>query len=256
MALLAVAIPITPGKEERWRRFVDELNASRKAEFDASRRRMGVRERTLHQVTPNGELVIVTLEGDDPMAAFAAFGAAQDEFTDWFVAEVAAVHDFDLRRPPPGPPPELIADSGSVEEASKAVVLRFFDEILGKKNMAAIDEVIADDYKNYFPGAPSPLGKADMSGALSMFFTAFPDMAVEVKSIIAEGDRVAVIGEITATHQGEFQGVPPTGKRIAVRNLSQYRVRDGKLVEDYPGFNPMDIMEQIGAASIAAHAGA
>jgi steroid delta-isomerase-like uncharacterized protein len=256
MAFQAVAFPVTPGKEEQWRRFVDALNTTRRADFVTSRRNLGVQERTSLQHTPQGDMVIVTLEGDDPAGAFARFAQTQDEFTNWFLEQVNETHGMDLRQPPPGPLPELIVDSGSVEEENKAVVLRFFDEILGQKNMAAVDEIIADDYKNYFPGAPAPLTKADMDGALKMFFTAFPDMAVRVDSIIAEGDRVAIIGEITGTHQGEFQGIPATGKRVAVRNLSQYRVRDGKLVEDYPGFNPMDIMQQIGAVPAAAHAGA
>ena len=247
MAFLAIAIPITRGKEEQWRRFVDTLNTQHKDEFVASRRRMGVRERTLHQVTPNGEMVIVTLEGDDPAGAFAGFGASDDEFTRWFVEQVRDAHDVDLRQPPPGPLPELIADSGSVEEDIKVVVRRFFDEILGKKDLSAVDEILHDDYKNYFPGAPAPLDKQSIQGPFQEFFTAFPDMRYELESIIAEGDRVATIGTIVATHQGTFQGVPATGNRVAVRALSQYRIQDGKMVEDYPGFNPMEIMQQIGA---------
>jgi steroid delta-isomerase-like uncharacterized protein len=196
------------------------------------------------------------VEGDDPAGAFERLARTHDEFTDWFLARVQETHDVDLRQPPPGPFPQLVADSGSLEDANKAVVRRFFNEILATKNMAAAAEILAEDYKNYFPGTPAPLSGAEIPAAFEAFFTAFPDLAVEVHSIIAEGDRVAVICTITATHQGEFQGVPATGKRISVQALSQYRIRDGKIVEDYPGFNPMDIMQQIGAAPVAAHAGA
>jgi len=111
MALLALAIPIPPGKTDQWRQFIGELRGARKAEFAASRQRLGVRERTFLQQTPHGDMVIVTLEGDDPARAFASFGAGTDPFTDWFVAQVKAVHDFDLRQPPPGPLPELVVDS-------------------------------------------------------------------------------------------------------------------------------------------------
>jgi hypothetical protein len=51
------------------------------------------------------------LEGDDPARAFAQFGEGNDAFTEWMVAEVKKVHDFDLRQPPPGPLPELVVDS-------------------------------------------------------------------------------------------------------------------------------------------------
>jgi len=112
MALFAVAIPIAPGKTEAWRQFVAELNGARRAEYKASRDRLGVQERTFLQQTPQGDLVIVTLEGADPAGAMAAFGQGTDPFTEWFVAQVKDVHGgFDLRAPLPGPPSQLVVDS-------------------------------------------------------------------------------------------------------------------------------------------------
>ena len=112
--LIAMAIPILPGKVDEWRSFVTELQGARNKDFVASRKRMKVRERTFYQHTPNIDLVVVTLEGENPEAAFAQFGAANDEFTKWFVDRVKAVHGFDLTQPPPGPPPELITDTGAL----------------------------------------------------------------------------------------------------------------------------------------------
>jgi len=73
MALMAVAFPIAPGKTDDWRRFIGELNGARRAEFVASRKAMGVLERTFLQPTPMGDMVIVTLEGDSPGEAFGRF---------------------------------------------------------------------------------------------------------------------------------------------------------------------------------------
>jgi hypothetical protein len=111
MAMLAMAVPILPGQTERWRRFVGELAGARGDAYRASRQRLGLRERVFFQTTPHGDLVTLVLEGDDPAAAFAAFGAGDDAFTQWFVQEVQAVHGVDLRQPPPGPLPELVVDS-------------------------------------------------------------------------------------------------------------------------------------------------
>jgi hypothetical protein len=58
-----------------------------------------------------GDLVIVTLEGEDPQSAFAQFAVADDEFTKWFKEGVKNLHGIDLSQPPPGPMPELIIDS-------------------------------------------------------------------------------------------------------------------------------------------------
>jgi hypothetical protein len=111
MAMFAMTVPILPGKTEQWQKFAAQLKGPRHADFSASRKRLGVRERTFLQHTPMGDFVIVTLEGDDPQGAFAKFAAGNDEFTKWFIAEVSAVHGMDLSQPPPGPMPELVVDS-------------------------------------------------------------------------------------------------------------------------------------------------
>jgi hypothetical protein len=90
---------------------MDEITGPRQAEFAASRRRAGVQERTFLQQTPMGDLVIVTLEGDDPARSFGQMVSATDPFTKWFVARVKAVHGVDLAAPMTGSPSELVVDS-------------------------------------------------------------------------------------------------------------------------------------------------
>jgi hypothetical protein len=58
-----------------------------------------------------GDLVIVTLEGDDPVQAFARMLGAKDEFTTWFMERAQALHGVDLTAPLPGPLPELLLDT-------------------------------------------------------------------------------------------------------------------------------------------------
>ena len=111
MALLAMAIPILPGKTEQWRRFAADLNGSRRADYLASRQRLGVRERAFLQSTQQGDLAIVTLDGADPASALSQFGASGDPFTEWFRAQVLEIHGFDLARPMSGPLPDLVIDS-------------------------------------------------------------------------------------------------------------------------------------------------
>jgi hypothetical protein len=103
MAMLAMAFPIPAGKTEQWKKFISELTGARKAEFAASRRSLGVRERTFLQQTPHGDMVLVTLEGDYPETAFAEFGKQTDPFAVWFKQQVREIHGMDLSAPPPGP---------------------------------------------------------------------------------------------------------------------------------------------------------
>ena len=112
MAFLAIAIPILPGKRAKWQEMADRLRTgAMKSALDASRKAAGVHERTFLQETPQGDLVIVTLEtrdGGDPMAAFGKMMAdpAMKEFSAW----AADVHGFDPKSPPPAAP-KLVYDS-------------------------------------------------------------------------------------------------------------------------------------------------
>jgi hypothetical protein len=119
LVLNAVAFPILPGKTAEWRDFVGELNGARHAEFVESRRRAGVHERTFLQSTPMGDLVIVTLEGDDPARSFGQITSATDAFTVWFLERAKAVHGVDLAAPMTGSPSELVLDSGGVAAPAK-----------------------------------------------------------------------------------------------------------------------------------------
>jgi hypothetical protein len=107
---MAAAFPILPNKTPDWRKFMDELNGPRHADFVESRRKLGVQERTFLQPTPMGDLVIVTLEGEDPVRSFQQFVTGTDEFTTWFLGRTKELHGIDLRDPN-APMPELVIDS-------------------------------------------------------------------------------------------------------------------------------------------------
>ena len=115
MPLMAVAFPILPGKTAEWREFIGELSGARHAEFADSRRLAGVHERTFLQATPMGDLVIVTLEGDDPARSFGQMTSATDPFTTWFLEQVKAVHGVDLTVPMHDAPSRLVVDSDRAE---------------------------------------------------------------------------------------------------------------------------------------------
>ena len=110
MAMMAIALPILPGKTPEWRKFMEELNGPRRQEFADSRQRAGVHERTFLQQTPMGDLVIVTLEGDDPGRSFGQLMTGTDEFSKWFTEQAMAAHG-DFSPPASGSPSELVADS-------------------------------------------------------------------------------------------------------------------------------------------------
>ena len=109
MALIAMCLPILPGKKEMWLQMMDQLNQEPMgSEFRASRENAGVHERSFLQETPHGDFLIITMEGDDPVASFAKImSEAGPEFAE-FAKEV---HGLDMSAPPSIP--TLFFDSRS-----------------------------------------------------------------------------------------------------------------------------------------------
>jgi len=67
-----------------------------------------------------------------------------------------------------------------------------------------------------------------------------------IEDQIAEGDIVVSRLASTATHTGEFNGIPPTGKRITVSGIFVDRVVGGKIVERWGIFDQLGLMQQLG----------
>ncbi len=102
MKLLAMCMPILPGKKQMWLDMMEQLNTEpMKSEFDASREDAGVYERSFLQETPAGDFVILTWEGDDPEASFAKIMEGMDEN---FAAFAKEVHGLDMNGEAPALP--------------------------------------------------------------------------------------------------------------------------------------------------------
>ena len=78
------------------------------------------------------------------------------------------------------------------------------------------------------------------------FYTAFPDWHEEIVELVAEGNTVAGRFRCSGTHQGEFLGEPPTGKRMEVEEVFFLRVEDGKFVEFWALEDSLGRMRQLG----------
>ena len=133
----------------------------------------------------------------------------------------------------------------SVEE-NKALVRRFYEEVLNKKNLAAIDQVSAANYVDHSAQPGTPPGIAGEKAWFTMLHAAFPDGKTTIEDIVADGDKVVVRGRMTGTHKGEFLGIPATGKKVEIRGIDMIRVQNGKSVEHWGQWDTMGLMQQLG----------
>ena len=118
MASLAFVLPLTPGKTEEWRSWVEVILSSRRSEFEAFSRRLGLRtQRWYLQPRPQGDIAIMYLEGEDLQRTFQHLRTSQDPFAVWVRQRAKDLFDgFDLTQTDPGSLSKLVFDGPSVEE--------------------------------------------------------------------------------------------------------------------------------------------
>ncbi len=82
-------------------------------------------------------------------------------------------------------------------------------------------------------------------GGCFRYFEAFPDMHVALDELIAEGDRVFLRSTLTGTHDGEYKGIPATGRHVATECAEVFRISDGKFVGYWCLTNVAGLMRQL-----------
>lgn len=119
------------------------------------------------------------------------------------------------------------------EEENKAVLRRWI-EAFNERDLEAEADVLAPDYVAHVPAVPGPLQGLEAWRQFSgSFAEAFPDIRLTVEDIFSEGDMVAARVGFRGTHRGEFQGIPPTGKEVAISAIEVNRMVEGKVEEHW-----------------------
>jgi steroid delta-isomerase-like uncharacterized protein len=131
-------------------------------------------------------------------------------------------------------------------EGNKALVRRFYEEI-DKGNLAAMDELVAEDYIDHspppFPGLAT--GRAGLKQAFEMFWEATPGYH-EIEDQIAEGDKVVTRMTAYGSHEGDLPGVPRTGNKLEMTATVIHRIADGKLAEKWSDKDELGLLQQLG----------
>ena len=132
-------------------------------------------------------------------------------------------------------------------EENKANVRRIWDEVWNLGKLDVVDEVLAKDYVGHIPSMPEGVhGTEGFKQLITVYRTAFPDVHLTVEDLIAEGDRVVARWVTRGTHTGDMMGIPPTGSQIEIMGISIFHVIDGKVKEEWEGFDSLNLMQQLG----------
>jgi predicted ester cyclase len=125
--------------------------------------------------------------------------------------------------------------SASIVKRNKALVRRLVDEVVNGRNLDALDGV-----------AEGGIAQAARRW-IGPFRESFPDFTMEIVDLIAEGDKVVAHFHCSGTHQGEWRGHAPTGRRFErVDEVYIFRVRDGKLAGAIAVEDDLSRLRQLG----------
>jgi steroid delta-isomerase-like uncharacterized protein len=134
--------------------------------------------------------------------------------------------------------------------SNKATLVRFHDAVnSGDAELIAktIDEVVDPDVRI---GTPLPI---DATGAQALkqvwatLLRAYPDLHVTVEDVIAEADKLVCRNVVTGTHQGEYLGLPPTGRSVTYNEIFIFRFEGGRIAETWGVVDLLAQLRQLGA---------
>ncbi|MBR4126669.1 MAG: ester cyclase [Alphaproteobacteria bacterium] len=132
-------------------------------------------------------------------------------------------------------------------ERNKAQMRRF-ETMINTADEALAEELVANDAPFYTPASPEPLygGKGYLS-VVHWMRKGFSDVRWRLKEMVADEDKVAVLWILTGTHDGDFLGLPATGKKIETTVMNFYYFdADGKITNDIAAEGMIGILRQLG----------
>ena len=104
-----------------------------------------------------------------------------------------------------------------MSQENKDVVRAYYERVINGRDLDAVAEFFVDER----------LVEGVRTGCFR-YFEAFPDMHVSLDELIAEGDRVFLRSTLTGTHDGEYKGIPATGRHVASECAEVFRVVEGR----------------------------
>jgi steroid delta-isomerase-like uncharacterized protein len=130
-----------------------------------------------------------------------------------------------------------------MSEENKDLARRSWDVL---ENQDILDEVYATDLVWHEPDQDIR-GLEEARQFVSMYKSAFPDLNFTVEDVIAEGEKVVTRYTVRGTHQGETEEFgPPTGRQVELEGITIHRIEDGKIVEEWEGYDNLSVLQQLG----------
>ena len=121
-------------------------------------------------------------------------------------------------------------------------------QLINAGDLDGFGELVADDFAEHDETAGFAPTKEGVLELFHMYRAAFPDLQLHAEEVLVSEDKTITRARATGTHQGEFMGMPATGKRVAVQVIDIMRFGEDGLVREHWGlFDALGMMRQLGA---------
>jgi steroid delta-isomerase-like uncharacterized protein len=127
-----------------------------------------------------------------------------------------------------------------------AIVRSFVDEVITQGNIEAAGQYAWEDVVEQVPLPGQGPGLEGLKDILRAMRAGFPDIVFSIVEQITEGDKVASRFEWTGTHQGEFMGIPATGRPVRVWGVVIDRLEDGRIKDTRIIMDTLGMLGQLG----------
>lgn len=135
--------------------------------------------------------------------------------------------------------------SDAQEDLNKELIRGWAEELFNQGRLETAEKYLAAEFVNHnaFPGQdPGPGGVRDL---VATFRKGFPDLHGTLNHVLSEGDMVSTHLTMRGTHDGDFMGIPPSGRKISANGMGLYRIENNKIIESWVMFDSADLIQQI-----------
>ncbi|MFO0775180.1 MAG: ester cyclase [Nitrospiraceae bacterium] len=132
-------------------------------------------------------------------------------------------------------------------DLGKTLLQRYFLEGWNQGRLDVFDELLHTNFQNHTPYSPNLLpGIQGMKATVALARAAFPDLRFVIEDQVLTEGKIATRCTMYGTHQGTFFGLPPSGKRVSIKQFQIDRLLDGKIVEQWRLSDMAGLLKQIG----------
>lgn len=145
----------------------------------------------------------------------------------------------------------LYENTMDIESKQKAVA-RLIEGAWHEDELSVADELLAKDFVDHTSGFPKGEGPEAYKSLVRTVKSGFPDCRHPIDDMVKGDSEVAVRWRFVGTHEGEFLGISPTGRKVEIRGIEIFRFEDQVIAESWANPDMLGLVMQLGVDSVEA----